>query len=184
MPPEMDWAMAIIDSHKKLGEVRQCGFWDMLVDRKTDKHTDRHAHHSTLHPRRVGKVKIKKSQKVKRWRKRGINVHNDIEHTRETVCQQGLSGQCGTQEPRCPSAEEGWTSGLSWWVYRWPESACRHGPVGSGTEHRSVDSHTWLHHVHPPRNLPGNCKHQTNDTTISTCEQVSKSQHFCRGARF
>ena len=38
--PEEDRATAISNMHRKIGKDRECGFGDMLADRRTDTHTD------------------------------------------------------------------------------------------------------------------------------------------------
>ena len=44
-PSEVDLATATCSMHINVGEVRTCGFWDMLTDRCTDRHTLRPTSH-------------------------------------------------------------------------------------------------------------------------------------------
>ena len=43
-------ASAVGNMHKKLGKDRTCSSRDMLADRQTDAHTNRHGHHTTSPP--------------------------------------------------------------------------------------------------------------------------------------
>jgi len=52
-PPEEDRAATVVTLHRKFGEDRTCGFYDMTdkhTDRQTDRQTDRHARHKTPLP--------------------------------------------------------------------------------------------------------------------------------------
>jgi len=40
------------DTGNMYGEIWPCGFWDMRVDRQTNKQAHRRADHNTLHPYR------------------------------------------------------------------------------------------------------------------------------------
>jgi len=60
-PPEMDRATATVNVHKNFVKFARwpCGFWDMSVDRQTDKH----ACHNTSQPFREGGVRIARSRR-------------------------------------------------------------------------------------------------------------------------
>ena len=47
-PPWQDRATAIGNMREKCGKERTCSSEVMIADRQTHRHTDRHAHHSTL----------------------------------------------------------------------------------------------------------------------------------------